>query len=194
MNSTWTQRKKSIYAGFCFIWVLTLLAGFMGRWSHVTMVLLPICSLALTVISVKNIISKTHGNICLGIGQLYCSLIFLMLSYKILYWQFVTSAWYLVGGIAVLALFDWFVLRKFIKNDKKIKETKKAHLLIFYLLIFLFTFIPYVYIKETFPSIVIGPNGVLSVVVGIAFAFISSAAGICNLVLEDDKLLYPSAE
>ena len=117
-------RNKSITLLLRFIWVLTIPAGIIGRWSIFTTVLFLLLSIILTIVCMINMKRQKYGNICLGLCGQYSALLFLMLAYKLLYWQFAISAWYLVLGLVVFALIDALVLWKFIKNNKEIKKSK----------------------------------------------------------------------
>jgi len=186
------KRNKAIFGLICFIWILTFLAGFLGRWNNITFVLFPVITVVLTIFCIVNIIKKRYCNVCLGICQLYFSLIGLILVYKIFYWQFKISAWYLVGGVFVLVIFDLFELRKFIKNNKEAKKMKDASLWIMMLLVLLITSVLWLYIKRTFPANQLGASGtlgIISLIILIIFPF--SAVGMCHLVLDDSKMLYP---
>ena len=185
-------RNKQIRIFLYFVWILTILIGLLESYynDNVAAMIFSALAVILTVFCVANMIKTKYGNICLGICQLYLSLIGLTFLIKALYWKFAISLWYLVIGIIIIVLFDLFVVWRFFKKNKEIKETKIVHARIVLGLMFLISIILPVYINETFPSNPISILEVFCILYGIVLIFASSAAGVRNLVLEDDRILY----
>jgi len=183
------KRNEIIAIILVFIWIFTLVGGFIGRWRIMTAPMLTIMTVFLTVFCVKNIKSRENCNICLGICSTYYSFLCLLCAYKLLYWQFAISAWYLIVGIAVWVLISLFILWIFIQNDKEIKKTKAVGAWTVGGFAFLFSTM----LARSFRELNLeDPNQLAVPIVAICLALLglSMALGIRYLVLDDDKMLY----
>jgi len=119
-------RQKTIFLTLGFVWVLTLLSGLLGIWKQVTGPLLISISTMLTVFCITSLKRKRYCNKCVGSSFLYCGYLCLFSAYKIGYWHFAMSVWWLVYLTITYVLISLLSLWLFIKNGKQANRTGKT--------------------------------------------------------------------
>ena len=116
-------RNKSIIFILVFIWIFSVITGLCGIWKHVTAPLLISVSALLTTYCIISIFKKYHCNVCLGICSIYFGYLCLIATFKIGYWQFAISYWWVILALISNTLISLLILRNFLKTGKQIPKS-----------------------------------------------------------------------
>jgi uncharacterized membrane protein (UPF0136 family) len=118
----YVTRNKMIMLFLIFIWIFTLISGMLGIWKQVTAPLLISVSILLTSCCVASILKKRHCNLFLGICMLYFGYLCLLATFKIGYYQFSISYWWLVGAVTFNTVISLIVVQNFVKKGKEMPK------------------------------------------------------------------------
>ena len=130
-NVDYIIHKRGIILSLIFVWILTLVSGMIGIWKYITAPLLISISALLTICCVISIVKNRHCTVSLGICSIYLGHLCLIAAFKIGYWQFAISYWWLIGAIVFNILISLLVVLRFIKKGKQIKKSHKKKIISF---------------------------------------------------------------
>jgi hypothetical protein len=129
--------------------------------------------------------NKKYGNICLDICGQYFSVLCLLSAYKVAYWQFGISFWWLVTAYIILILIDMLILWRFLKSGKNIKKKKSVYPLAVALLVYPIVIVLGKYLKA------LNSNDIAVAVMSMCLIVLATMMTISvrHLVLDDTTLL-----